>query len=168
MLVNKETTSKVRNLSRSLHEKETEIELLQQTFTEIGSELDLDKVFQIVSARAIDLINAETILIPLLDDNCETYTYRGGAGKNAEEIVGESLPLEYGVCGWVWQQKKPWWLGVLDELMRGKTRLMIPLVRSWFSLRPFSNRWPARVSYMKKEKKSRKKRYRLLTRVRLI
>lgn len=112
----KETTAKVFNLSRSLHEKETEIELLQQTFTEIGSELDLDKVFQIVSARAIDLINAETILIPLLDDNCETYTYRGGAGKNAEEIVGESLPLEYGVCGWVWQQKKPWWLGVLDEL----------------------------------------------------
>lgn len=112
----KETTAKVFNLSRSLQEKETEIELLQQTFTEIGSELDLDKVFQIVSARAIDLINAETILIPLLDDNCETYTYRGGAGKNAEEIVGESLPLEYGVCGWVWQQKKPWWLGVLDEL----------------------------------------------------
>lgn len=112
----KETALNVISLSRSLQEKETEIELLQQTFTEVGSELDLDRVFQIVSDRARELINAETILIPLLDDNCETYTYRGGAGKNADEIVGESLPLEYGVCGWVWKQKKPWWLGMLDEL----------------------------------------------------
>lgn len=116
MLEKKEKASKVISLSRSLQEKETEIELLQQTFTEIGSELDLDKVFQIVSERARKLINAETILIPLLDNNCETYTYRGGAGQNADEIVGESLPLEYGVCGWVWKQKKPWWRGMLNEL----------------------------------------------------
>ena len=116
MFEKKEKASKVISLSRSLQEKETEIELLQQTFTEIGSELDLDKVFQIVSERARKLINAETILIPLLDNNCETYTYRGGAGQNADEIVGESLPLEYGVCGWVWKQKKPWWRGMLNEL----------------------------------------------------
>lgn len=112
----KENTSNIIDLNRSLQEKETEIDLLQQTFTEIGSELDLDKVFQIVSDRARELINAETVLIPLLDDNCETYTYRGGAGKNADEIVGESLPLAFGVCGWVWKHKKPWWQGMLDEL----------------------------------------------------
>jgi len=114
--VAKENNSNIIDLSRSLHEKETEIDLLQQTFTEIGSELDLDKVFKIVSERACELINAETVLIPLLDENCETYTYRGGAGKNADEIIGESLPLEFGVCGWVWKQKKPWWQGMLDEL----------------------------------------------------
>jgi hypothetical protein len=78
--VNKQNKSEVVNLNRSLQQKETEIGLLQQTFTEIGSELDLNKVFQIVSERALELINAETILIPLLDDNCETYTYRGGSG----------------------------------------------------------------------------------------
>lgn len=111
-----ENPSNIIELNHSLQEKESEIELLQETFTEIGSELDLEKIFQIVSERARDLINAETVLIPLLDDNHETYTYRGGAGKNAKEIVGESLPLEFGVCGWVWKQKKPWWLGVLDEL----------------------------------------------------
>ncbi len=112
----KENSSNILDLSRSLQQKETEIDFLQQTFTEIGSELDLDIVFQIVSERARELIDAETILIPLLDDNCKTYTYRGGAGKNVEEIVGESLPIEYGVCGWVWKHKKPWWKGMLDEL----------------------------------------------------
>lgn len=111
-----EISDKVVDLNRILREKESEIELLQQTFTEIGSELDLDRVFQIVSERARELINAESLLIPLLDNNCETYTYRGGAGKHAEEIVGESLPLEFGVCGWVWKHKKPWWQGMLDQL----------------------------------------------------
>jgi len=110
------TPSNIIDLSRSLQQKETEIELLQQTFTEIGSELDLDRVFQIASERARELINADTLLIPILDDDCETYTYRGGAGVNAEEIIGESLPIEFGVCGWVWKHKRPWWRGMLDEL----------------------------------------------------
>ncbi len=114
--MNNDNSSNILDLSRSLQEKETEIELLQQTFTEVGSELDLEKIFQIVSERALELIDAETILIPLLDSNCETYTYRGGAGKNVSEIVGESLPIELGVCGWVWKHKKPWWYGMLDEL----------------------------------------------------
>ena len=114
--MNNDTAINIIDLNRNLQQKETEIELLQQTFTEIGSELDLDKVFQIVSERARKLINADTLLIPLLDDNCATYTYRGGSGISSEEIVGESLPLEFGVCGWVWKNKRPWWMGMLDEL----------------------------------------------------
>ena len=110
------SSSNVIDLSQSLRDKECEIELLQRTFTEVGSELDLVRVFQIVSEQALKLIDAETILIPLLDDNHETYTYRGGAGVNVEEIIGESLPLEYGVCGWVWKHRTPWWQGMLDEL----------------------------------------------------
>ena len=108
--------SNVVDLNQNLRDREIEIDLLQKTFAEIGSELDLDKVFQIVAERARTLIRAETLLIPLLDENCETYTYRGGSGKNSDEIIGESLPLEFGVCGWVWKHKRPWWRGVLDEL----------------------------------------------------
>ena len=76
--------SNVVDLNQSLKDREIEIDLLQKTFTEIGSELDLDKVFQIVSERARTLIQAETLLVPLLDGNCETYTYRGGSGKNSD------------------------------------------------------------------------------------
>lgn len=124
------------DLNQSLRNREVEIDLLQKTFSEIGSELDLDKVFQIVAERAHSLINAETVLVPLLDENCETYTYRGGFGKNSDEIIGESLPLNFGVCGWVWKHKRPWWLGVLDELdddeknlweEEAGTMIMVPL-----------------------------------------
>lgn len=128
--------SNVVDLNKSLKDREIEIDLLQKTFTEIGSELDLDKVFQIVSEHARSLIQAETLLVPILDENCETYTYRGGSGKNSDEIIGESLPLDFGVCGWVWKHKRPWWRGVLNELNDDErnlweeeagTMIMVPL-----------------------------------------
>ncbi|NOR43485.1 MAG: diguanylate cyclase, partial [Gammaproteobacteria bacterium] len=123
MPAKRKTSSNIISLNDSLLAKETEIELLQQTFTEIGSELNLDKVFQIVADRARELIDAETLLIPLLDSNNTTYTYRGGAGENVKEIVGESLPLEYGICGWVWKHKRPWWQGMLNELNADEQKL---------------------------------------------
>jgi len=127
---------KISDLRESLQHRETEIDLLQRTFTEIGSELDINNLFQLVADRARELVKAETLLIPILDENCETYTYRAGSGINSGEIVGESLPLEYGVCGWVWKHKRAWWRGVLDELDDGErnrwekqagTLIMVPL-----------------------------------------
>lgn len=106
----------IQQLEQELRQREREIELLKDTVNAIGSELDLDKVLQLVAERARDLIHAETLLIPILDRDCRHYTYRAGAGVNAEEIVGQSLPLDFGVCGWVWRNKRPWWRGVLDEL----------------------------------------------------
>jgi len=123
-------------LRERLQHREAEIDLLQRTFIEIGSELDLGNLFQIVAERARELVKAETLLIPILDQNCETYTYRAGAGQNCDEIVGESLPLDYGVCGWVWKHKKAWWRGMLDELndeernrweKRAGTLILVPL-----------------------------------------
>ena len=117
-MVNKtdNNNNKVQELEKQLHDREAEIELLKTTFSEIGGELDIEKVFQIVAERARELLMAETLLIPILDEDCEVYTYRGGAGKNATEIVGESLPYNTGICGWVWKHKRAWWRGVLDEL----------------------------------------------------
>lgn len=106
----------VSDLRESLQHREAEIDLLQRTFTEIGSELDLDNLFQLIAERACELVKAETLLIPVLDVNCETYTYRASAGVNSDEIVGEALPLDFGVCGWVWRHKKAWWRGVLGDL----------------------------------------------------
>ena len=102
--------------AQKLRNRETEIALLSETAQVVNSELDLKTVFQLVTQRAQALIQAETVLIPLLDEDCQHYTYRAGFGKNTEEIVGESLPLDFGVCGWVWRHKRPWWRGVLDEL----------------------------------------------------
>jgi diguanylate cyclase (GGDEF)-like protein len=103
-------------LESQLRDREFEIAMLRETAEAISGELDLEKVFQVVADRARKLILAETVLIPILDEKLTQYTYRAGYGKNADEIVGQSLPLDVGVCGWVCRHKRPWWHGVLDEL----------------------------------------------------
>ena len=103
-------------LESELRDREFEVSLLKETAEAISGELDLQKVFQLAVERARSLIMAETVLLPVLDESADKYTYRAGCGKNSDEIVGQSLPLELGVCGWVWRHKRPWWHGVLAEL----------------------------------------------------
>jgi len=103
-------------LESELRDREFEIALLKETAEAVSTELDLEKVLQLVADHARKLILAETVLIPVLNEDNTQYTYRAGCGKNADEIVGESLPLEFGVCGWVWRHRRPWWHGVLAEL----------------------------------------------------
>ena len=103
-------------LEGELRKRETEIALLKETSDTVSSELQLDSVLSIIAERAQRLVDAETVLIPILDPSLSQYTYRAGCGKNAAEIVGESLSLSVGICGWVFRHKRPWWRGVLSEL----------------------------------------------------
>ncbi|MDO8706182.1 MAG: EAL domain-containing protein [Sulfuricaulis sp.] len=103
-------------LEGELRKRETEIALLKETSDTVSSELQLDSVLSIVAERAQRLVDAETVLIPILDQSLSQYIYRAGCGKNAAEIVGESLSLSIGICGWVFRHKRPWWHGVLSEL----------------------------------------------------
>lgn len=128
---------RIQQLENELKQREYEIQLLCQTTEAIGSQLDLDTVFEIIAKRARELINAETLLIPILNTEFTEYTYRAGDGDNVDEIVGETLPLDYGVCGWVWRNRKAWWRGMLNELSdeeRNKweneagTLIMVPLI----------------------------------------
>jgi diguanylate cyclase (GGDEF)-like protein len=93
-----------------------ELDLLKETADAVSSQLDLDRLFQLVAERARELIQAETVLIPVVDSDCEHYTYRAGCGRNAAEILNETLSLEFGICGWVWRNNRPWWYGVLDDM----------------------------------------------------
>lgn len=103
-----------------LEEKIRQLEYEKEVLLDIGkavvSELNLEKLFNLVAEKARLLLKVETLLIPLLDANQSTYTYVAGCGMDADEIVGQSMPLDMGVCGWVWKHKRPWWHGVLKEL----------------------------------------------------
>ena len=93
-----------------------ELDLLRETADAVSSQPDLDRLFQLVAERARELIQAETVLIPVIDSDCEHYTYRAGCGRNAAEVVNETLSLEFGICSWVWRNNRPWWYGVLDDM----------------------------------------------------
>lgn len=127
----------IKKLEAKLKQREYEIQLLCQTTEAIGSQLELDKVFNIIAKRARELINSETLLVPILNKEFTEYTYRAGDGANVDEIIGETLPLDFGVCGWVWRNRKAWWRGMLDELSdedrnrwesEAGTLIMVPLI----------------------------------------
>lgn len=103
-------------LQTELKNREQQIALFREVVSAVRNRLDMESIFQMVATFAFSLIKAETVLIPVLDTDCATYTYRAGFGRNADEIVGESLDLNMGICGWVWKHQRPWWRGVLQEL----------------------------------------------------
>mgnify|MGYP000411580125 CR=1 FL=1 len=119
----RELENKIKILEKSLLNREIESAMMIEVAEAINSGLSLQKTMDLTAHHAQKLIQSESLLIPVLDKNCETYTYKAGCGENAKEIVGESLPLDYGVCGWVWKNKRPWWKGVLDELEENERNL---------------------------------------------
>jgi diguanylate cyclase (GGDEF)-like protein len=128
--------ARVRALELQLALREYEIRLLKETADALTGQLRLERLLELVTDRARELIQAETVLIPILDDSCDTYTYRAGSGKYSDEIIGQTLPLEFGICGWVWRNQRAWWQGVLEELApedrnrwehEAATLIMVPL-----------------------------------------
>ena len=127
---------RLQELEQQLALREYEIRLLKETADALTGQFHLERLLALVTDRARDLIQAETVLIPILDPSCTTYTYRAGSGKYSDEIVGQTLPLEFGICGWVWRNQRAWWQGVLDELdpedrnrweHEAATLIMVPL-----------------------------------------
>jgi len=127
----------VQSLQDELRQRELEIALLKEINDLVGSEYNLQRVFDRVAHRARELIQAETVLIPTLSTDSKSYTYRAAAGGNAEEFLGETLPIEIGVCGWVLRHRKPWWRGTLKDLTENErnrwekeagTLILVPLV----------------------------------------
>lgn len=108
--------STIIDLKKELKDREFEIELLQQTFRLVASELDLSKIFDTIAKRALHLVQAKSLLIPILNSDKTTYTYKAAAGENAQEIIGQTLSVESGICGWVLKHQKPWWRGIYSEL----------------------------------------------------
>ena len=100
----------------ALREREAEVALLTETGDAVFSLLKLDALFQLIAQRALTLVKARRVLIPVMCANLTEYTYRGGAGADVEEVLGETLPIELGLCGWVWRNKRAWWKGVFEDL----------------------------------------------------
>jgi len=107
---------KLRMMAFELQQKEAEIAMLKEVTEVIASEYSLQKVFNLIACRARDLIQAQTLAIPILSGDQSTYTYRAVIGANADELLDATLPTDIGICGWVIRHRKAWWRGVLDQL----------------------------------------------------
>ena len=111
-----ELKNQVKILTQALSQRNNTLSALKGIGDIVNNNINLSEVFNLTAQSAQQLIQAETVLIPILNADQSEYEYRGGGGHNVSEIIGESLSVNYGICGWVLRNKKPWWQGVLDDL----------------------------------------------------
>ncbi len=112
----KEMHSRIRNLEMELAQRQLETTVLREAAELIGSGYELHTIYNRVADLIREIIDAETVLIPVLDQNRQEYTYVAASGVNADELRGETLSTSIGICGWVMQNIRPWWRGMHEEL----------------------------------------------------
>lgn len=125
------------SIGEQLLQREAEIHMLQEVSRLVGSEYRLKKVLETVANSARELVQAQTVTIPILSADQHSYTYQAAAGDNADELLGAELPIEVGICGWVLRHHKPWWRGLIEELdehernqweQEAGTIILVPLI----------------------------------------
>jgi PAS domain S-box-containing protein len=93
-------------LARELSRQREEFSLLLDVSKLIVSELHLETVMQLVADKARDIVQADLVLVPMLDEGRERYTYLAGSGDEAAGVRGESFPVRVGMCGWVLRNQR--------------------------------------------------------------
>ncbi len=101
--------AEIERLRAELSHREMEIALFHEVAELVSSGLDLQTVYTRVAERTRQLIDAETLLVPIISHDRTTYTYKAAAGEHAGEIVGQTLPIDTGACGWVVRHQRAYW-----------------------------------------------------------
>lgn len=89
------------NCGQALTRQQDEFSLLMNVSRQIVSELDLHKVLDLVVTNARELVEAELLVIPMINEAQNSYTYMAALGTDAETVLNSTLPIHVGMCGWV-------------------------------------------------------------------
>jgi hypothetical protein len=57
------------------------------------SELDADNVLKLVAKTAGEVVQAETLVVPIIDFKRQTYSYAASSGKYADQLQDLTLPV---------------------------------------------------------------------------
>ncbi|MEE9355065.1 MAG: hypothetical protein V3U75_05690, partial [Methylococcaceae bacterium] len=72
--------SRIRVLEMELAQRQLETTVMRDISELIGSGYPLQKIYTRVASLIREIIDAETVLIPVIDDNQQTYTYMSASG----------------------------------------------------------------------------------------
>ncbi len=121
---------------KKLLQQREEFSLLLDVGKQIVSELSLEKVFTLVADKARDIVHADLLVVPMLNENRDRYTYVAASGAHAEDVLGISFAINIGMCGWVLQNERsllfgedsPCWLDEKTAWEEGQqSALLVPL-----------------------------------------
>ncbi len=84
-----------------------ELALLLGMGERLVAELDLDNVLALVADAACQVVQAETLVVPMIDRDRQTFTYQAASGEYGAMIRGATFPIHEGACGWVLHHQRP-------------------------------------------------------------
>ena len=90
-------------MSRSL----VELQMLNETFKDINSTLDLDTVLKKIMARVSFCMEADVCTVMLLDQEAGELFVAAAEGMDDETAAEVFLPLGHGIAGWVAEKGEP-------------------------------------------------------------
>jgi PAS domain S-box-containing protein len=105
---------------RELARQREEFSMLLDVGKLVVSELHLETVLQLVADKAREIVQADMVLVPMLDAARTSYAYRAVSGEDATEIRGASFPVHVGMCGWVLQNERSLLFGEANPLPMGE------------------------------------------------
>jgi len=106
------------SLRKELIQKTIALQTINDVIHEISQELDLKAILNLVAKKAQMLIEADSLLIPIINKANTQYTYMAATGKNADVVLNHTFPKNIGMCGWVLSKEDVLFFG------EGSTSLM--------------------------------------------
>lgn len=110
-----------RDGGQELVRQREEFSLLLDVSKLVVSELNLEAVLQLVADKAREFVQADMVLVPMLDEKRERYTYLAASGADAESVRGTSFPVHVGMCGWVLRNERTLLFGESSPLPMDET-----------------------------------------------
>ena len=74
-------------LKTDLETREHQLDVISRIVRDISTSLDIDTVLSQVAEQARKLINAETVAVPIINEEQNVYTYKAVSGNNAKKIL---------------------------------------------------------------------------------
>jgi PAS domain S-box-containing protein len=109
------------DLERELARQREEFSTLLDVSKLIVSELHLETVLQLVADKAREIVKADMVLVPMLDQARTRYSYLAASGHDVEQVRGASFPVHVGMCGWVLQNERTLLFGESSPLPMGES-----------------------------------------------
>lgn len=103
--------SRLNQLSTERPVSRQQLSLLTEISNAIVSELDLARVLDLVAEKTLSMVDAESVMIPMINEARDEYHYVAAAGENAETVLDNGFPIDVGMCGWVLTHERPLFFG---------------------------------------------------------
>jgi GAF domain-containing protein len=113
-----ELKKKVERLQRDkveLSKKFVEIQMMNETFRDINSTLNLDEVLEKIIARVTYCIEAELGSVMLIDEETNELYVAAAAGIPEDVMKSVRVPMGQGISGWVAEKGEPLLVEDIEE-----------------------------------------------------